>query len=69
MKYNLKWTNIYSNETGYVGSVSKKKGYFVNASAKADAKTYISAKTAEKDIALLEELGEAENNHFEIEVA
>jgi hypothetical protein len=23
----LKWTNKYSGETGYVGTVSKKKGY------------------------------------------
>lgn len=26
----LKWTNKHSGETGYVGSVSKKKGYFTN---------------------------------------
>lgn len=26
----LKWTNKYSGETGYVGTVSKKKGYFTN---------------------------------------
>ena len=69
MKYNLKWTNIYSNETGYVGSVSKKNGYFINAPEKADAKKYASEKAAEKEIALLVELGEAENNRFEIKTA
>ena len=69
MKYNLKWTNIYSNETGYVGSVSKKKGCFINATNKADAKTYASEKTAQKEIVLLGELGEAENNRFELEIA
>ena len=69
MKCNVKWTNIYSNESGYVGSVSKKKGYFVNAPEKSDAKTYVSEKTAEKDISLLAELGEATNNRFEIEAA
>lgn len=26
----LKWTNKYSGETGYVRTVSKKKGYFTN---------------------------------------
>lgn len=69
MKYNLKWTNIYSNETGYVGSVSKKKGYFINATEKADAKTYASEKTAQKEIDLLAELGEARNNRFDLEIA
>ena len=69
MKYNLKWTNIYSNEIGYVGSVSKKKGYFINAPEKSDAKTYATEKAAEKEIVLLTELGEAVNNRFEIETA
>ena len=29
MKCNLKWTDVYSNEQGYVGKVSKKEGHFL----------------------------------------
>ena len=65
MNYNLKWTNIRSGETGYVGKVSRKEGHFVNAD-KAGAKTYRSNAMAMKDIALLHDIGEAENNRFEI---
>ena len=68
MKLNLKWVNKYSQETGYVGKVSKVKGYFEN-SDKENAKTYVSMKTVEKDIAILTEIGEAENNNFFAEEA
>ncbi len=66
MKCNLKWTNKYSNETGYVGKVLKSKGYFINAT-KEEAKKYASEKTALKDIEVLTQLGEAENNEFTVE--
>jgi hypothetical protein len=69
MKCNLKWTNVYSNEQGYVGKVSKKEGHFFNSPDKAGAKTYVSEKAALNDIDLLAELGEAANNHFEVEPA
>ena len=69
MKCNLKWVNIYSNETGYVGKVSKKEGHFVSSPDKAGAKTYVSEKAANKEIELLASMGEAENNRFEIEEA
>ena len=69
MKFNLKWINIYSNETGYVGKVSKKEGHFVSSSDKAGAKTYVSEKAANNEIELLASMGEAENNRFEIEEA
>ena len=69
MKCNLKWINIYSHETGYVGKISKKEGHFVNAPEKSGAKTYVSEKAAMKEIDLLAELGEADNNHFEVEPA
>ena len=65
MKKHLKWTNKYSQKTGYVGKVSRKDGCFYNAE-KENAKSYVSEKTAMNDIGLLEELGEAENNYFEI---
>lgn len=67
MKCNLKWTNKYSNETGYVGKVLKSKGYFVSVATKEEAKKYASEKTALKDIELLTQLGEAENNDFAVE--
>ena len=69
MKCKLKWINIYSNETGYVGKVSKKEGHFVSSSDKAGAKTYVSEKAANNEIELLASMGEAENNRFEIEEA
>jgi len=67
MKCNLKWTNIYSGETGYVGKLMKSKGYFINAANKSDAKIYKSEKEASKDLVALIEMGEAENNRFEAE--
>ena len=66
MKCNLKWTNKYSGETGFVGKVFKSKGYFENAEEKAKAKKYASENAASKDIIVLTELGEAENNVFEV---
>lgn len=64
-KYHLKWTNIYSGEVGYVGKVSQKAGHFFNAD-KDGAKSYNSVKMAERDIKILEQLGEAENNRFKV---
>lgn len=37
----LKRTNKYSGETGYVGTVSKKKGYFTNEPDVLKAKRYL----------------------------
>lgn len=65
MKFNLKWTNKFSGETGYVGKVSKKEGHFFN-SDKDGAKTYLNSKMAMRDIDTLTELGEAENNRFDV---
>ena len=69
MKCNLKWENKFSGETGYVGKVLKSKGYFVNAETKEGAKKYASEKAAAKDIEVLTDLGEAENNTFSVEEA
>lgn len=66
MKYIIKWTNKYSHETGYVGKIMAKAGHFVNVTNKKDAKTFKTEKDAEKDIKRLVEIGEAENNHFEV---
>ena len=66
MKCKLMWTNKFSGETGFVGKVSRVKGYFINAEHKEDAKLYASEKTAAKEIELLGVLGEADNNNFSI---
>lgn len=63
-KLNLKWRNKFSSEEGYVASVSKAKGYFINTFDKAEAKKYANETLAQKDLATLEALGEMENNDF-----
>ena len=64
VKVNLKWTNKFSGEEGYVASVSKAKGYFISTSDKAEAKKYASEAATEKDLATLEAFGEFESNIF-----
>ena len=66
MKYNIQWTNKYSEETGYVGKVMYKAGHFVNTFEQESAKKYKSQTEAEKDIAKLIEIGEGENNNFAV---
>ncbi len=61
----IKWTNKYSKEVGYVGSVSTKNKCFYN-SDRNGAKLYSSEKTANKAITQLTSYGEAENNDFEV---
>lgn len=63
----LRWVNKYSGETGYVKSVLKSKGYFVNVWEREGAKTYMNETMALKDIELLKMMGEAENNVFYVE--
>lgn len=65
MKVIIKWTNRYSKETGYVGSVSAKNRCFYN-SDETGAKIYTSEKSARKEIMTLTEYGEAQNNDFEV---
>lgn len=64
MKVVLKWTNKYSQETGYVAKIAKSKGYFENTEIVAEARKFRSVKEAENAIVTLVELGEAENNNF-----
>ena len=63
--YVIKWTNKWSNEQGFVGSVSSKNRCFHNSDA-AGAKKYASEKAALKAVHTLEEYGEADNNHLEV---
>lgn len=60
----LKWRNKFSGEEGYVASVSKAKGYFINTFDKAEAKKYANETSVQKDLATLEAIGESENNDF-----
>jgi hypothetical protein len=63
----IKWTNKYSQETGFVKTVSKAKNCFMNTFDASEARVFKSEKDAEKAIATLTEMGEAENNIFTIE--
>lgn len=61
----IKWTNKYSGETGYVASVSRKEGHFINTYNREEAKDY-SAKTVSKIVHDLIAFGEGEENVFEV---
>lgn len=63
----LKWTNKYSGETGYVGTVSKKKGYFTNEPDMFKAKRYATDMAINNDLEALKSFGEFENNNFAAE--
>lgn len=63
----LKWTNKYSGETGYVGTVSKKKGYFTNEPDMLKAKRYVTDMAINNDLEALKSFGELENNNFAAE--
>ena len=67
MKRVIKWTNKMSGETGYVKSVSRARGCFINTWDKSDAKKYQTDKQIDKDMQILEEVGEAQNNQFDTE--
>ena len=60
----LKWTNKMSKEEGYVKSVSKAKGYFINTFDNKEAKKYSTSAQVEKDLEILAQIGETENNDF-----
>ena len=62
----IKWTNKYSNETGYVLSVKKADGHFVNTADASEAKTFSRQCDVSRTLKTLEEIGECENNTFEV---
>ncbi|MBR0400651.1 MAG: hypothetical protein IJH95_07570 [Mogibacterium sp.] len=61
----IKWTNKYSNETGYVASVSTKEKCFINTFDKDEAKEY-SERAVKGIMTRLESFGETEDNIFEV---
>lgn len=60
----LKWQNKFSGEQGFVKTVSRAKGYFMNTYDPSEAKSYRSPKEIEKDLAYLSEIGELNSNNF-----
>ena len=62
----IKWTNKYSNEEGYVQSVSKTEGHFVNTYEIAEAKTFKRECDVARALNTLVAIGECENNDFEV---
>lgn len=61
----IKWTNKFSNETGYVASVSTKNSCFINTFEQSEAKQY-SEKSMKTIMAKLESYHETDNNYFEV---
>lgn len=60
----LTWRNRFSGETGYVKSISKTEGHFVNTNDVHKAKKYKSDAGAKQALRILNELGETQNNEF-----
>ena len=61
----IKWTNKFSNETGYVESISTKNKCFYSTYDSAEAKQY-SEKSVSSMMKKLESYGETEDNYFEV---
>lgn len=61
----IKWTNLSSNESGYVRSIDYKNRHFNNTFDINEAKTF-TQDTAEKTVNKLIEYGEGKSNKFEI---
>ena len=62
----IKWTNKYSNETGFVKDINNKEKHFVNTFDEAEAKVFKNVKAANTAINKLIEFGEGNNNNFEV---
>lgn len=61
----IKWTNKYSNETGYVSSLSPKNECFINTFEEGKAKKY-SEKSIASTLKKLEAFHETDDNIFEV---
>lgn len=60
----IKWINKYSQETGFVKTISKAKQCFMNTADETEAREFKTEKAAQKAIDTLVEYGEAVNNDF-----
>ena len=61
----IKWTNKFSNETGYVASLSTKNKCFINTFEESEAKRY-SEKSVTSLMTKLESFHETDDNDFEV---
>lgn len=61
----IKWTNKYSNETGYVAALSTKEKCFINTFDESEAKAY-SEKAVKGIMTRLDAFHETDNNIFEV---
>ena len=61
----IKWTNKYSNETGYVASISTKNECFIDTFEQSEAKRY-SEKSVKGMLTKLESFHETDDNDFEV---
>lgn len=62
----IKWTNRFSNESGYVRDVNRDEQHFDNTFVFEEAKVYGNKSVAAKVIKSLVSYGEGENNTFEV---
>lgn len=62
----IQWTNKYSNEQGYVKSISKAKKCFMNTFDVEQAREFKTEAAAQKTIDALIEMGEGLNNNFAV---
>ena len=61
----IKWTNKYSNETGFIASLSTKNECFINTFEESEAKRY-SEKSVKGMLTKLESFHETDDNDFEV---
>lgn len=62
----IKWTNVYSGETGYVQMIRHSKNHFVNTADKEMARKYRSDAEARSAVDELIKMGEGRTNVFEV---
>lgn len=62
----IRWTNKYSEEQGYVQSIIKAEGHFVNTYDPAEAKVYKRQSDITKALNVLALIGEGDNNYFDV---
>lgn len=62
----LVWQNKWSGEKGYVKVVRESRGYFESTYDVNEARKFKSVRECEEALAILERIGETQNNDFQI---
>ena len=62
----IKWTNVWSQETGYVESINYEERHFVNTTMVEYAQKFVTIEDAQKAIQALIEMGEGKTNVFDV---